>query len=131
MRRSLLVHIPVCAHGDAPVGKKCPIGKDEDGEYCSSCYEDEGFHMNEDETNVCELNNCTCNNGSPTAGPNCPKHDTEYCATCNVEQGFEINPETNSTCRERKCTCGNGTAAIGVDCPETGILLLLLFLRPL
>ncbi|CAD7930071.1 unnamed protein product [Amoebophrya sp. A25] len=111
-----------CAHGEAPIGKKCPKGRDEEGEYCSSCYEDEGYHMTK-KIDICEVNECTCKNGEPSMGATCAKHDTEHCASCNVEGGFELNPKTNSTCRERVCTCGNGTAAVGVDCPETGSLM--------
>ncbi|CAD7923554.1 unnamed protein product [Amoebophrya sp. A120] len=119
-----------CANGEAPTGKECP--KDADAgerEFCSSCFEDRGFHMNK-ETDICEVNQCTCKNGEAASGQQCKTHGSEYCLACEENEGYELilhtkqNPnhkkeEDLNTCQLKQCVCGNGTAAIGADCPST------------
>ena len=77
---------------------------------CESC--DEGYSLSAStDPQTCEFNTCTCNNGSPTNGTNCPDPSVETCASC--DPGFDL---VNSLCTPKICNCNNGTGKSSGNC---------------
>ena len=96
-------------------GKICYIHNLED---CSSC--DEGYDLRhkwnyqaKKNIGVCYQRNCTCKNGDPARGINCPENVQRKCIRCN--QGFTLSRQDNS-CYLNVCQCKDGTPATGSAC---------------
>eukprot|EP00494_Astrolonche_serrata_P028295 UN28561 len=65
---------------------------------------DLGYHL---EGTFCNLNHCTCINGTGTSGIDCLSHFDRDCKECN--QGYELQGiETRNTCEEIKCNVIGG-----------------------
>lgn len=52
----------------------------------------------------CVDNQCTCDNGEGSTGPDCVNHNTPHCASCNI--GYKPDGDA---CIPNVCTCDNGT----------------------
>ena len=63
---------------------------------------------------------CSCPNGKPATGSDCPENGAEACANCDA--GYTLK---DGKCEAQvdpgvTCTCSNGKPATGSDCPKNG-----------
>lgn len=63
---------------------------------CNQC--DPGKYLS---NNRCLPNQCTCKNGTPGTGVNCPVHNKEHCIACNAKT--HILDKKLNTCKEKGC----------------------------
>lgn len=61
---------------------------------------------------------CSCVNGFPEIGDNCPYDGAPHCSSC--LDTFELNTLNATDIKCVRCSCPYGTAARGNNCPYTG-----------
>ena len=73
-----------------------------------------GFHYDSDH---CQQNICTCQNGMAITGTKCETHQQEKCDPLKCHEGFHYD---SNLCVPNICTCQNGEPKTGVNCVHHG-----------